>query len=118
MIQFNLLPDVKQAYIKSEHTKRLVIGISAIVSTVALVIFVILVGTVYVVQKKSISDLNSNIQTNSTSLKDTANLTKILTVQSQLNSLATLDSQSPRLLDCSVFFPTNTHPSHHIRSTN
>lgn len=95
MIQFNLLPDVKQAYIKSEHTKRLVIGISAIVSTVALVIFVILVGTVYVVQKKSISDLNSNIQTNSTSLKDTANLTKILTVQSQLNSLATLDSQSP-----------------------
>jgi Tfp pilus assembly protein PilN len=95
MIQFNLLPDIKQAYIKSEHTKRLVVGVSVIVSVVALVVFVIMVSTVYVVQKKSISDLNNNIQTNSMALKDTANLTKILTVQSQLNSLSTLNSQSP-----------------------
>src|ERR1039458_1397961 len=95
MIQFNLLPDVKQAFIKSQRTKRLVIVFSVFLSTVALVIFIVLVTVVYVVQKKSISDLNNNIQTNSASLKNTANLTKILTVQSQLNSLATLDSQNP-----------------------
>jgi len=95
MIQFNLLPDVKQEYIKTQRLKRLVIGVSLIASSVALVIFLVLGATVYVVQKKSMSDLNKDIQSNSAILKAQPNIADILTVQSQLNSLSTLNGQRP-----------------------
>jgi hypothetical protein len=95
MIQFNLLPDVKQQFIKTQRTKRLVIGTSLIAGGVALFIFLALLSSVYIVQKKSIHDLNNDIQTNSKTLRDTPNVTDILTVQSQLNSLSTLNAQKP-----------------------
>lgn len=95
MIQFNLLPDVKQSYIKVQRTKRLVMGISLIASAVAVVILLVLLLSVFIVQKKSISDLNKSINTTSSTLKNTSQLSTILTVQSQLNSLATLNGQSP-----------------------
>jgi Tfp pilus assembly protein PilN len=102
MIQFNLLPDVKQQYIKALRTKRLVMVISFVASAVALTVLLILVLSVYVVQKKNINDLKSSIATNSSELKSTPQLATVLTVQSQLNSLATLNSQNPeasRLFD-------------------
>jgi Tfp pilus assembly protein PilN len=95
MIQFNLLPDVKQEYIKTQRLKRLVISISLAISALALVVFLVLIFSVYVVQKGNINNLNHEIQTNSDALKNTPNLATILTAQSQLTSLATLDSQSP-----------------------
>jgi hypothetical protein len=95
MIQFNLLPDIKQKYIKTQHTKRLVIGVSFIISVISIIVFLVLVITVYVVQKKNINDLNNNIQSSSSELKNKPNLATILTLQSQLNSLASLDRQSP-----------------------
>jgi hypothetical protein len=95
MIQFNLLPDVKKQYIKTQRTKRLVIGVSFIASAAALFIFLVLLVSVYAVQKKSISDLNNNIQADTTKLQDTSNVSSILTVQSQLNSLPALNAQKP-----------------------
>jgi Tfp pilus assembly protein PilN len=95
MIQFNLLPDVKQQYIKTQRIKRLVITISLLSGTAALVLLLILVTSVFVVQKKNIKDLNKDIQTDSQTLKSTPHIADILTVQSQLNSLSTLNGQKP-----------------------
>lgn len=95
MIQFNLLPDVKQQYIKTQRTKRLVVGVSLIAGGTALFIFLLLMTTVYGVQKKSINDLNKDIASNSNTLKNAPDIEDILTLQSQLNSLSTLNSQKP-----------------------
>lgn len=95
MIQFNLLPDVKQEYIKAQRLKRLVIGVSFVLSAAALTLFVILMSTVYLVQRKVISGLNQDIATTSAQLKDSAHIADILTVQGQLGSLSSLHGQKP-----------------------
>ena len=95
MIQLNLLPEVKLNYIRTERLKKLVISISLIATAAALVIFLLLVLTVDVWQKKTISDLSSDIKTSSKKLEGTPNLNKILTIQSQLNSLDSLHADKP-----------------------
>lgn len=69
--------------------------ISFVASAAALALLIIMLGLVYGVQHKQISDLNSDIATNSATLKKTSNISDILTVQSQLNSLSTLNTQKP-----------------------
>jgi len=95
MIQLNLLPDVKQEFMRTQRVKHLMITVSFISSAVALGVLVIALSTVYVVQKQVIAHLSSDIQTNSTTLQNVPHISDILTVQSQLNSLATLNSQKP-----------------------
>jgi hypothetical protein len=95
MIQLNLLPDVKLEYIRTERLKKLVLSVSFIASGAALFIFLLLVLTVDVWQKKTINDLSDDIKTSSKKLENTPNLNKILTIQSQLNSLDTLHSAKP-----------------------
>lgn len=102
MIQFNLLPDVKLEYIKTERLKRTVIGVSLLASAVALVVFVFLVLAVDVFQKKNINDLGNDITAASKELKQKPDLSKMLTVQSQLKSLTGLHDDKPstsRLFD-------------------
>jgi len=95
MIQFNLLPDVKLEYIKAERTKRLVLSIAVLASIVALVVFLILLFTVDIVQKKNMDDLTKDIGKYGKQLKGTPSLSKILTVQSQLDSLTQLHDDKP-----------------------
>lgn len=102
MIQINLLPDVKTKYIKTEHTKRLVILSATAVSIVAIAVVVILTIFVYGYQNTRLNSLSSSIKTNSVKLQKTDNLGKILTIQNQLNSLSSLHAQKPvttRLFD-------------------
>jgi Tfp pilus assembly protein PilN len=102
MIQFNLLPDVKLQYIKARRTQRLVIGISTLLIAASLFVFVVLIGTVDILQKKNLSDLNRDVKSYSSQLKNTPNLNKILTVQNQLQALAALHDGKPaasRLFD-------------------
>ncbi len=93
MIQFNLLPDVKIEYIKAQRMKRTVMVVSLIASAAALVIFVSLLMSVHVFQKKNMSDLTRDIASRSKELRQTPNLSNMLTVQSQLNSLTDLHDQ-------------------------
>lgn len=93
MIQFNLLPDVKQEYLKANRNKRLVIGASLLVIAASLFVFVVLVGIVDVLQKKNLHDLNNDVSKYTSQLKSTPELNKILTVQNQLNSLSPLHDQ-------------------------
>jgi Tfp pilus assembly protein PilN len=95
MIQFNLLPDVKQEYIKTQQIKRLVMTVSFAASAAALLVLLVLLSSVYLVQKKNIRDLNKDIQSTNTTFKNIAHIGDILTVQSQLNSLSGLHAQKP-----------------------
>lgn len=92
-LQFNLLPDVKQQYLKAQRTKRTVISASFAAAAVSLFILLLMVATVYVVNKNKLSDANKNIDKYSQQLKSIPNLDKILTVQNQLNSISSLHQQ-------------------------
>lgn len=95
MIQFNLLPDVKLEYVKTQRVKRLLTLVSFLVSVVSVAVLLLSMATVDVVQKKSLHDLNSDIARYSSQLRRIPNLDKILTVQNQLGTLATLHEQKP-----------------------
>jgi hypothetical protein len=72
-----------------------VIGVSLIASAASVFVLLLALFSVYIVQKKSINDLNNDIKTNSATLQNTSNISDILTVQSQLNSLSSLHQQKP-----------------------
>ncbi len=95
MVQFNLLPDVKLEYVKTQRTKHLLTLASFVVSIAGIAVLVVSLVTVDVVQKKSLSDENRDIARYSSQLKSTADLNKILTVQNQLKTLSTLHDQKP-----------------------
>lgn len=95
MVQLNLLPDIKQAFVKAQRIKRLVMAISIILTAFSLIVFIILLLIVEVVQKTNLSNIDKDIATYSSSLKGTANLNQILTVQNQLNSLPALNAKKP-----------------------
>lgn len=95
MIQFNLLPDVKLEYIKTQRTKHMVISIATIVGGVALGLLVLMFVLVNVIQRQHLNSLNKNIQTNIKKLQSTPDLDKILTIQNQLKSLPSLHNSKP-----------------------
>lgn len=95
MIQFNLLPDVKMEYIKARRTKRTVALVSAIVSAAALSLFVLLFLVVNVFQKQHLSGLDHDINEGKKTLQAKPDLSKVLTIQNQLNSLPDLHKQKP-----------------------
>lgn len=90
MIQFNLLPDVKINYLKTQKTKRLVMLVSIGLAGVSLLVLVLMFSTVQIVQKKSLSDVTKDIDTEMKTLKSVEDLNKILTIQNQLTSLTSL----------------------------
>lgn len=95
MIQFNLLPDVKIKYIKTQHTKRTVMLISLVASAAAIALVSVMYVSVQIVQKKSLNNLSANIVKETKKLNDTQDLSKILTIQNQLSSLPALHGAKP-----------------------
>ncbi len=95
MIQFNLLPDVKIAYVKAQRTKRLVMGSALIATAASLAVFVLLFATVHIVQSKNLGDLDADIKKYSQELKDIPDLNKILTIQNQLSSVNAIHDVKP-----------------------
>lgn len=95
MVQLNLLPDIKQEFVKARRLKRLVMAVSIIATAISLIVFIVLLLTVDVVQKTNLSNIDKDIATYSAKLKATPNLNQILTVQNQLNSLPALNAQKP-----------------------
>lgn len=95
MIQFNLLPDVKLEYVKTQRTKHLLMLVSVVASIASVAILLVSVLTVDVVQKKSLSDEDNDVTRYSMQLKSVSNLNKILTVQNQLSTLTALHEQKP-----------------------
>lgn len=96
MIQFNLLPDVKVEYIKTQKLKRLVVAISIVSSAVSVVILLIVLG-ISATQKAHLSNLDEDINRLTTELESTPELKSILSVQSQLGSLPQLYDGRPAI---------------------
>lgn len=95
MVQFNLLPDVKLEYIKTQRTKRTVLlGVISITALVVF-IFVLLFLIVNVFQKQHLANLNKNIEVKTKELKEVPDLEKVLTVQNQLKALPKLHQDKP-----------------------
>jgi hypothetical protein len=118
MIQFNLLPDVKLEYIRAQRTKRLVMTVSVLVAIASLAILVILLMTVFVFQKQHMKHLTSDITKYSNDLKATPDLDKILTIQNQLGSLASIHEQKPEVNRIIPFIKEVTPSDASISSLN
>lgn len=88
--QFNLLPDIKQANIKTTRLINLINSGAITAAAVSLSIFVVMLVTVAGLQKKQLSDANGQIAQYTNELKGNGSLEKILTVQNQLTTLADL----------------------------
>jgi hypothetical protein len=95
MVQFNLLPDIKLEYVKTRRTKHLMAFVSIVVGAVAIAALLIALFVVDIVQKKSLSDLNNDISAYSKQLKNTKDLSSMLTVQNQLSTLTSLHDAKP-----------------------
>jgi Tfp pilus assembly protein PilN len=95
MIQFNLLPDVKVEFMRAQRTKRLVIVIAIVTGAGVILITSLLYGIVNGFQRTHINNLTTEINEKSKQLQDTPDLSKILTVQNQLNNLTALHEVKP-----------------------
>lgn len=89
-VEFNLLPDLKMNMVKAARTRNTIISLVLLTSAASLAIFILLLFTTAVVQRKQLSDTDGDIKVASNTLKNTPNLEKILTVQNQLKSLTGL----------------------------
>jgi len=94
MIELNLLPDVKLEYIKTQRTRRLTFSVALLVAAASVVILILLLG-VDGLQKKHLSDLNHDINADTSKLQGEKNINQILTVQNQLGSLTALHAAKP-----------------------
>ncbi len=94
MIQFNLLPEVKISFIRTQRLKRVVMvsALSVIAGSVGLLIIMFSLAAV---QKQHISNLNKDIKSLSEELKNSPDLTRILSIQHQLDALPALYSGRP-----------------------
>lgn len=92
MIQFNLLPDLKLEYIRTQRSKRNIYTIAIIVLIASGVLIVLLYGSLGV-QKGRIAIADNKIEENSKKLADVKELEKVLTVQNQLDTLKELHAK-------------------------
>jgi hypothetical protein len=117
MIELNLLPDVKLEYIKTERQQRLVTSIAVLVSLLSIVLLVALLA-IDGLQKKHLSDLTTNIKSESSQLQNEPQIDKILTVQNQLSSLTSLHSSEPAAARLFTYLNEVTPVSVNITSFN
>lgn len=95
MLQFNLLPDVKKEYIKAKHQKHIILTTSMVSAGVSILIVVLLFSFVQFGQKTNISDMTEDISAKIEEIRSIEDMDKILTIQSQLESLPALHEAKP-----------------------
>lgn len=95
MIQFNLLPDVKLEFIKTQRAQRTIMMVTILISGALLTVLILLFLGVNILQKGHLNDLSRDIDKSSQRLEKTDDLDKILTIQNQLASLSGLHDQKP-----------------------
>lgn len=89
MIQVNLLPDIKLQYLKSQRVKRLFI-VGSILAAAVFAAVAILVGLWVGAQRLHLSGVQNDIDQTVEQLKAEADLSKIVTIQKQLERLPEL----------------------------
>lgn len=89
-VQFNLLPDSKLAAVKSGRSRNVLVSAAILISIISAGIFLILLATTSVLQKKQLSDANKTITADTAKLQGMTGLEKMITVQNQLSTLVGL----------------------------
>lgn len=89
MIQINLLPDIKLQYLKSQRIKRLFILIS-ILAAAGFAAIAVLVGLWVGAQRLHLNGVQADIDQTAQQLKEESDLSKIVTIQKQLDRLPEL----------------------------
>ncbi|HSX18190.1 MAG TPA: PilN domain-containing protein [Candidatus Saccharimonadales bacterium] len=107
-VQLNLVPDIKMTYINAERTRKTLVSISVLVGGVAFAIFLLMIFTVDIVQKKQLSDASKNLTAATTKLKSISNLDQILTVQNQLQALTGLHQSKHAASRIFIYLPQVT----------
>lgn len=90
MIEINLMPDVKQEYLKAKRTRMLVISGAIIVSIVSVAVVVLLAVYLFGIQTLFSLQADNDIKSNQKNIMNTADLTNMLTLQSQLVNISGL----------------------------
>lgn len=90
MIEINLIPDVKRELIHAHYIRNRVILGSIVTSIVSVAVVVLLAVYTYGAQTVINLSLDGSIEKEAKTLSATTDLTKILTIQSQLESITSL----------------------------
>ena len=116
MVQLNLLPDVKKAYLRSQKTKAVVISSSILITLSAAAVAVLLFMYVTFGQALQISIITGDIKRKAQEVANVQDVDKYLTIQNQLKALPELHDQkglSSRLFD---FLPIlNPGPPNNVK---
>lgn len=93
MIEINLVPDVKQEFLRAQRTRNTVISIAIIVGIAAVAAIVLI--SVIVGGQLALSSLNDRtIATENRKLQSVEDLNETVTLQNQLKQLATMHDQN------------------------
>lgn len=93
MIELNLLPDVKQDYVRAQRLKRVIISSMILLSLVSVGVTAVLGFYVKVGQPIRQKLADDDIADKAKQLKENKNLTRNLTLQNQLSSINQLHEQ-------------------------
>lgn len=93
MIELNLLPDVKQEFVRAQRLKRVIISSMVLILAASVAVVVLLAIYVLAGQPLRKSLATQDIDQKAKELKNNKNLTRNLTLQAQLESLDQLHDQ-------------------------
>lgn len=97
MVQINLLPDVKEQYLKARRLRALITTASTVVGAVSVSVLVVGIFVTLGLQRSQLQTTQESIDKNLKTLQETADIDKILTIQNQINTLSTLHAEKPVL---------------------
>lgn len=117
-VQFNLLPQSKMQSVRAARNRRFIITIAFLASAASLAVFLLTLFSVDVIQTKQLSDANKAITDTTAKIKQNNNLDKILTIQNQLVSLASLHQNKHVASRLFNYLPQITPSNVHIGSLN
>ena len=90
MIQLNLLPDLKKAFLHAQRARNRVIGFAILGCVIAVGATALAAFYVYAVQTVQINLVNGDIKKKTSDLQNTKDIDKYLTIQNQLAALPDL----------------------------
>lgn len=93
MIEINLIPDVKQEYIKAKRVRTLVVTGAVVVGIASIAIVVLMAVYLFGIQALRSTLADNAITEKSNKLKEVPDLANMLTVQNQLAHITTLHDE-------------------------
>ncbi len=100
MIEINLIPDVKQDFLRAQRTRNVAISVAILVGIIAVAAVAIL-GTILVGQKITSGVLDGSIKKKYSEISSEKDLSNLLTIQNQLAKVS--DQNTNRSMNSRVF---------------